>query len=48
MTGGLRPAVTDEMEGNSGADRVIALVPPGWEDTMDDARLAKTIAEFLE
>ena len=43
----LRPADTVAIECNSGADRVIALVPPGWDDTMDDAMLAKSIAEFL-
>ncbi len=32
------------VECNSGADRVIALLQPGWDDTLDDARLAEMIA----
>lgn len=36
------------IECNSGAHRVIALVPPGWDDEMDDARLNAVILEFLE
>ncbi|MCA2984384.1 MAG: hypothetical protein ACK6DR_08530 [Gemmatimonas sp.] len=35
------------IECNSGADRVIALVPPGWDDDMDDARLTQIIREHL-
>ena len=31
------------IECNSGADRVIALVEPGWDDAMSDANLAETI-----
>lgn len=36
------------IECNSGAHRVIALVPTGWDDDMDDARLNAVIREFLE
>jgi len=32
------------IECNSGAERVIALVPPGWDDDWTDAQLAETIA----
>jgi len=32
------------IECNSGAERVIALVTPGWDDVMSDAQLAETIA----
>ncbi len=35
------------IECNSGAARVIALVAPGWDDDMDDARLVKTITDYL-
>ena len=35
------------IECNSGAERVIALVAPGWDDTMDDSTLSKTIADFM-
>ncbi|WP_396224572.1 hypothetical protein [Gemmatimonas sp.] len=35
------------IECNSGADRVIALVPPGWDDHMDDASLTQVIREHL-
>jgi hypothetical protein len=38
------PADTVAIECNSGADRVIALVPPGWDDNMDDGQLADLIA----
>jgi hypothetical protein len=31
------------IECNSGAERVIALVAPGWDDNMSDAALAETI-----
>jgi hypothetical protein len=41
------PADVVAIECNSGAERVIALVTPGWDDTMDDARLTATIAAFL-
>lgn len=34
------------IECNSGAHRVIALVPSGWDDDMDDARLNAVIREF--
>lgn len=40
-------ADTVAIECNSGAHRVIALVPPGWDDDMDDARLNAVIREFL-
>jgi len=36
------------IECNSGAHRVIALVPTGWDDDMDDARLNAVIREYLE
>lgn len=35
---------TVAIECNSGAERVIALVRPGWDDTLDDAALADAIA----
>lgn len=38
---------TVAIECNSGAHRVIALVAPGWDDDMDDARLNAVIREFL-
>ena len=41
------PADTVAIECNSGAERVIALVAPGWDDTLDDLALSKTIAEFM-
>jgi hypothetical protein len=41
------PADTVAIECNSGAERVIALVAPGWDDVMDDMTLAKTIADFI-
>ncbi len=31
------------IECNSGADRVIALVEPGWDEALSDAQLASTI-----
>jgi hypothetical protein len=42
------PADTVAIECNSGAERVIALVAPGWDDDMDDMTLSKTIAEFMQ
>jgi hypothetical protein len=41
------PADTVAIECNSGAERVIALVAPGWDDVMDDMTLARTIADFI-
>jgi hypothetical protein len=41
------PADTVAIECNSGAERVIALVAPGWDDTMDDSRLSETIVSFM-
>ncbi|WP_353265943.1 hypothetical protein [Gemmatimonas sp.] len=38
---------TVAIECNSGAHRVIALVSPGWDDDMDDAKLNAVIREFL-
>jgi hypothetical protein len=35
------------IECNSGAERVIALVAPGWDDALDDAQLERTITDFL-
>jgi len=35
------------IECNSGAERVIALVAPGWDDVMSDAQLAETISSGL-
>jgi hypothetical protein len=37
------PATTVAIECNSGAHRVIALVPAGWDDDMDDAALTAVI-----
>jgi len=42
------PAGSVAIECNSGAERVIALVAPGWDDVMDDATLSKTIAAFMQ
>jgi len=42
------PADSVAIECNSGAERVIALVAPGWDDVMDDATLSKTIAAFIQ
>jgi hypothetical protein len=41
------PADTVAIECNSGAHRVIALVPPGWDDDMDDATLNGVILRHL-
>lgn len=41
------PPDTVAIECNSGAHRVIALVPPGWDDDMDDAQLNAVIREHL-
>ncbi|MFN8716355.1 MAG: hypothetical protein ACK5XT_11345 [Gemmatimonas sp.] len=41
------PPDTVAIECNSGAERVIALVPPGWDEDMDDARLTETIRAFM-
>jgi hypothetical protein len=41
------PADSVAIECNSGAERVIALVAPGWDDVMDDATLSNTIAAFM-
>lgn len=41
------PADTVAIECNSGAHRVIALVPPGWDDDMDDATLNAVILRHL-
>ncbi len=38
------PSETVAIECNSGAERVIALVAPGWDDTMSDAELSETIS----
>jgi hypothetical protein len=35
------------IECNSGAERVIALLAPGWDDVLDDAGLAAAIARGL-
>lgn len=42
------PSDTVAIECNSGAERVIALVAPGWDDSMDDAALSRAIAEFMQ
>lgn len=42
------PPDTVAIECNSGAERVIALVAPGWDDTMDDSSLSRTIADFMQ
>lgn len=34
-------------ECNSGADRAIALVAPGWDDDFDDATLVRVITSAL-
>lgn len=38
---------TVAIECNSGAERVIALVPTGWDDDMDDARLSEMILSHV-
>lgn len=43
----LLPEDTVAVECNSGAERVIALLTPGWDDTLDDSALARTIADAL-
>lgn len=35
------------IECNSGAERVIALVPPGWDDAMEDTALSDMILSHL-
>ncbi len=35
------------IECNSGADRAIALVAPGWDDDLDDAALVQVITRAL-
>lgn len=35
------------IECNSGADRAIALVAPGWDDDLDDAALVRVITSAL-
>jgi hypothetical protein len=42
------PTETVAIECNSGAERVIALVAPGWDDDMDDVTLSRTIAAFMQ
>lgn len=39
---------TVAVECNSGAERVIALLAPGWDETLDDASLARTISDALD
>lgn len=41
------PAATVAIECNSGAHRVIALVPAGWDDDMDDAALTAVIRDHV-
>lgn len=41
------PADSVAIECNSGAHRVIALVPAGWDDDMDDAQLIAVIRDHL-
>lgn len=41
------PTDTVAIECNSGAECVIALVPPGWDDTMSDDVLSETIRAGL-
>ena len=41
------PPETVAIECNSGADRVIALVAPGWDDDLTDEQLAETISAGL-
>lgn len=40
-------ADTVAIECNSGAERVIALVPSGWDDDMEDGQLAALITAHL-
>lgn len=40
-------ANTVAVECNSGAERVLALLQPGWDDDLDDATLAGTILGML-
>lgn len=40
----LLPSETVAIECNSGAERVIALVAPGWDETLSDTELAETIS----
>ncbi len=41
------PPLTVAIECNSGAQRAIALVAPGWDDHMGDEQLAEVIAAAL-
>ena len=41
------PIETVAIECNSGAERVIALVAPGWDDNLTDEQLAATIVAGL-
>jgi hypothetical protein len=43
----LMPVDTVAVECNSGAERVIVLLSPGWDDDLDDARLVRTIGDAL-
>ena len=40
---GAAPAPVVAIECNSGADRVIVLVPPGWDEAMGDPALLQVI-----
>lgn len=40
-------AETVAVECNSGAERVLALLQPGWDEELDDAALAGTILRTL-
>ena len=44
---GAMAADTVAIECNSGAERVIALVPNGWDDDMPDSQLAGIISAHL-
>jgi hypothetical protein len=35
------------IECNSGAERAVVLVPPDWEDAMDDSTLVRQISRVL-
>ena len=43
----LMRADTVAVECNSGAERVIALLAPGWDEQLDDASLVRTISDAL-
>jgi len=42
------PGDTVAIECNTGAERVVALVPAGWDEAMDDQRLVDAISAALQ